>query len=70
VPRGPKNDFLLTGLRQDEYTKRAPGVFMEIPADDSESDNDEAESQWAAGKRLPGKLFIRRGRRCFLDLPR
>jgi hypothetical protein len=65
VPRGAKNDFLLTGLRQDEYTKRAPGVFKEMPAGDSESDSDKAGTQWAAGKRLPGKLIIRRSRRCF-----
>jgi hypothetical protein len=54
VPKGPKNDFLLTGLRQDAYTAGAPGVFKEVPpegaADDASSD------QSVAGRRLPGTI--------------
>mmetsp|Transcript_2795 Transcript_2795/g.6001 ORF Transcript_2795/g.6001 Transcript_2795/m.6001 type:complete len:582 (-) Transcript_2795:1490-3235(-) len=29
VPNRSKDDFMLTGLRQDEYTAKAPGVFRE-----------------------------------------
>ena len=56
VPKGPKNDFLLTGLRQDEYTAQAPGVFKETPPLDADCDSDDA-GNWVAGRRLPGKHF-------------
>jgi len=31
VPSGHDNDYLLSGLRSDELTSRAPGVFKEVP---------------------------------------
>jgi hypothetical protein len=56
VPRGRMNEFKITGLRQDEYTARAPGCFKEVPPDDFRSGEDEADDAlWTAGKRLPGE---------------
>lgn len=52
VPKGPKNDFLLTGLRQDVYTAGAPGVFKEVPPEGAPDDI--ASDQSVAGRRLPG----------------
>lgn len=59
VPQGRHSDFLLTGLRQDEYTMQAPGVFREVPLSgvrmDEEIDEGDA-SDWVAGKRLPNTI--------------
>jgi hypothetical protein len=33
VPSGPKHDYFLTGLRRDDVTAAAPGIFREIPSD-------------------------------------
>ena len=57
VPSGRKCDFLLTGLRQDEYTARAPGIFREVPVEDTEGEQDETDGLWLAGKRLPGECL-------------
>lgn len=44
VPSGQNNDYLLSGLRQDEYTAQAPGFFQEnLPSEDVLSIN---KFQW------------------------
>lgn len=53
VPSGPKDDFLLTGLRRDSTTARAPGVFQELPSDD-EDDEDVAEKTSSEVRRIEG----------------
>jgi hypothetical protein len=55
VPNGAESDFMLTGLRRDEQTARAPGVFQETPFEAYNAGSDEAEDSWSAGKRLPGE---------------
>ena len=50
IPSGAKNDFWLAGLRQDELTIQAPGVFREIPGEEILLEKDSS----IAGKRLPG----------------
>jgi WD repeat-containing protein 24 len=47
---GPKQDFLLTGLRKDSATASAPCVFRELPSD---ADVQDYSSKWVAGNRLP-----------------
>ena len=54
VPTGSKNDFRLTGLRQDEYTAQASGFFQEIP-DEKGSDDGEGDDSLLIPRRLPGK---------------
>jgi len=54
VPTGPKSDFKLTSLRQDELTANSPGVFQEFPLEENKLDSDQDDS-WVPGKRLPGK---------------
>jgi hypothetical protein len=57
VPQGIQNDFLLTGLRQDEYTIQAPGVFREVPLSNMDDENDASDQgDWVAGKRLPSTI--------------
>lgn len=58
VPTGPKSDFKLTSLRQDELTANSPGVFQEFPLEENKLDSDQDDS-WVPGKRLPGKYFRR-----------
>lgn len=57
IPSGLKNDFWLTGLRQDAITARAPGIFQELPPDSNNPQESEGPTSfkeaWAAGKRLP-----------------
>ena len=57
VPNRVVNDFMLTGLRRDEQTRRAPGVFKEVPVEAYNEVFDETEDL-SAGKRLPGKLRL------------
>jgi len=52
VPLGPKDDFLLTGLRRDLATASAPGIFREIPLPIT-SPEDET-SHIVSNQRIPG----------------
>ena len=38
IPSGPRNEFLLTGLRRDIVTANAPGIFCEEPVDEDGTD--------------------------------
>jgi WD40 repeat protein len=57
VPSGPRNDFLLTGLRKDSVTAEAPGMFREIPTEEDlaakEISLTTSSQQWSAARRLP-----------------
>lgn len=57
VPSGADSDFWLAGLRRDNVTATALGVFRELPLDGSyakKSANKQRDSfDWKAGKRLP-----------------
>jgi hypothetical protein len=53
LPTG-KDELLLTGLRQDEVTARAPGVFREPAVEQtSVSADDSTALHWIPGHRLP-----------------
>lgn len=53
LPTG-KDELLLTGLRQDETTARAPGFFKEPMADESAEAAEESNGlHWIPGHRLP-----------------
>jgi WD repeat-containing protein 24 len=54
VPNKVEEDFLLTSLRQDEFTALAPGVFREDAV--QESAMEENERSQDAGKRLPASV--------------
>jgi hypothetical protein len=54
VPNRIEDDFMLTALRQDEYTAQAPGVFREDNV--HEITLDENECLQGAGKRLPATM--------------
>jgi hypothetical protein len=54
VPNHTEEDFMLTGLRQDEFTSKAPGVFREDAV--QESAMEENERSQDAGKRLPASV--------------
>jgi hypothetical protein len=58
VPQGDKNDAKLTGLRRDEYTARAPGVFKESAIEDTDDDSALLEDSLIGGTRLPGDLVM------------
>ena len=61
VPKGPKSDFFLTGLRQDECTAEAPGVFREIPPGHGGNDSEDmGPENWFGGRRLPCKFHASR----------
>jgi hypothetical protein len=53
IPSGPRNEFLLTGLRGDIVTAKAPGVFREEPTVDGDSDGTKA---YFSGKLVGGQL--------------
>jgi WD repeat-containing protein 24 len=55
VPSGPRNEFLLTGLRRDGITALAPGIFREKPVDDTSEPTSVSpfSSQLIGGRRLP-----------------
>ena len=56
VPTGAYDDFLLTGLRRDSVTANAPGIFREIPSENSADDASKSPAfpaGWRAGHRLP-----------------
>lgn len=54
VPNHIEEDFMLTGLRQDEFTSKAPGVFREVAVQDSAMEENERSQD--AGKRLPASV--------------
>jgi WD repeat-containing protein 24 len=54
VPNHLEEDFMLTGLRQDEFTASAPGVFHEDAIQDSVMEENERSQD--AGKRLPASV--------------
>lgn len=56
VPTGPRNDFLLTGLRKDEITAVAPGIFREDSDENQEEEEFPIQEQWVTGKRLPPEV--------------
>ena len=53
VPKGAENDMKLTGLRRDQYTAQAPGIFKE------EMTDAEREFDWSDGLDFfePGRRF-------------
>jgi hypothetical protein len=54
VPSGPQNNFLLTGLRKDSITARAPGVFREEPSEEGPEGFDSSfPNHLSSLKRLP-----------------
>ena len=56
VPSGPYSDFLLTGLRKDNVTATALGVFREVPTESDTfkpSQEHKVPNDWKTGKRLP-----------------
>lgn len=56
VPSGADSDFLLTGLRRDSVTANAPGIFRELPLENSPDHPRKSLSfptGWRAGQRLP-----------------
>jgi hypothetical protein len=53
---GPRSDFLLAGLRRDSITANAPGIFRELPPEESSEGKDESvTASWIAGRRLPAE---------------
>ena len=52
VPR-IEQDYQLSGLRQDEVTARAPGVFRETPTLGNDESSNPADDSWVGGQRLP-----------------
>jgi hypothetical protein len=57
VPSGPNSNFLLTGLRKDSVTARAPGVFRETPSEEGpEGFDSSSPKQWMTGIRLPSSV--------------
>jgi hypothetical protein len=57
VPCGPDADTLLTGLRRDRITASAPGIFRELPIDNTsvlpKISSKSNTMAWRAGARLP-----------------
>lgn len=55
VPKGAENDMKLTGLRRDEYTAQAPGIFKEEMTDaETDADGSDGLDFFAPGRRFPG----------------
>jgi WD40 repeat protein len=56
IPSGPRENFLVTGLRNDSITAQAPGVFRELP---SETSVDPAafllRNHWMSKKSMPSE---------------
>ena len=46
VPSGARNEFLLTGLRRDAVTSRAPGIFRENPLPGEDAVDSRVETKW------------------------
>jgi hypothetical protein len=57
VPSGPQSNFLLTGLRKDSVTARAPGVFREEPSEEGPEGFDSSfPNHLVSGRRLPATV--------------
>ncbi|CAJ1936291.1 unnamed protein product [Cylindrotheca closterium] len=54
VPKGAENDMKLTGLRRDQYTAQAPGIFKEEMSDEEmEFDRSDGLDFFEPGRRFP-----------------
>ena len=58
VPSGPDSDVMLTGLRRDQITMNAPGIFRELPLDDNDPSNFNKTSDQITAK-FPWKFCTR-----------
>jgi hypothetical protein len=57
IPSGPQSNFLLTGLRKDSITARAPGVFREEPTEEGpEGFDSSSPNNLVSLKRLPATV--------------
>jgi hypothetical protein len=57
VPSGQKDDFLLTGLRRDSNTAKAPGMFREDPVpEDDKFKKDAMLDTWTIGSHVPTSM--------------
>jgi hypothetical protein len=57
VPNRPEDDFMLTGLRQDEHTANAPGVFFEEDLHTLDiAETKKKEEQEGFRNRFPGSV--------------
>ena len=56
VPNRAEDDFMLTGLRQDEHTANAPGVFFEEDLHKLEDVGTKKKEEQRSGKRFPGSV--------------
>lgn len=56
VPKGAENDMKLTGLRRDQYTAQALGMFKEemMDTDFADGSNDSIDF-FESGRRFPGR---------------
>mmetsp|Transcript_11572 Transcript_11572/g.14462 ORF Transcript_11572/g.14462 Transcript_11572/m.14462 type:complete len:588 (-) Transcript_11572:817-2580(-) len=55
VPSGENNDYLFCGLRRDEVTAQAPGIFQEIPPISKANINKFAWKPKKGGERVPSE---------------
>ncbi len=57
VPSGQKDDFLLTGLRRDANTAKAPGIFREDPIlEDDKLKKEALLDTWTIGSHVPTNM--------------